>query len=377
MLTTRTHPTLDELLGSSIASLDIPEGVSRLAVARYGAVAASLEQRWQSGHIYPQGSFRLGTAVRPIHADGEYDIDLVCLREIMKASTTQEALKFEVGAALRAFVASQPEGDPVLSEGKRCWTLNYPNEPFHLDALPAIPDEDAAPSGILLTDRQLRFWQHSNPVAYSDWFYRVMAEELLELRKALAKRMQVDDVPDWRVKTTLQRAVQALKRHRDIYFAERRDEAPASIIITTLAAGAYPGGGDLFEVVVSVVEGMPELVEMRDGLHWVANPVQRRENFADRWQRNPERADAFFEWIEVVQRDFASMAEVVGVDRVLTRIAESFGEDAAKGAGSSLGDDYRHARDRGQLMMKPGSGALAISSGGIAVPRHTFHGDPT
>src|SRR4051794_7169569 len=138
---TYANSTLDELLGSSIASLDIPEEVRQLAVKRYKAVARALESRWQSGVIYPQGSFRLGTAGLPVYGGGEDDIDLAGRRELGKGATTQVALKTEVGAALQSFVASGPEGTRRLKEGRRCWTLDYPNEPFHLDALPAIPDE--------------------------------------------------------------------------------------------------------------------------------------------------------------------------------------------------------------------------------------------
>jgi hypothetical protein len=370
-----TSSKIDDLLGSSIASLDIPDGVRQLAVMRYEAIAESLENRWQSGVIYPQGSFRLGTAVRPVRNGSEYDIDLVCRRELARTSTTQIQLKREVGAALSAFVASGPEGAPTLSEGKRCWTLNYPNDPFHLDALPAIPDEEAPPDGILLTDRELKAWQRSNPIAYAYWFFAVMAEEFSERRGLLAAQTQVDDVPEWRVKTTLQRVVQALKRHRDIYFADRADVAPASIIITTLAGRAYSGPGDLFDVLVSITNGMPEFIEIRDGVYWVANPVQRQENFADRWLGQPERRTAFFEWIDVVQRDVASIGDAGVVDRILMRIAKSFGEDAAKGGGSAVGQDYRNARDRGDLQMAPRTGALGVASGGIAVRPHTFHGD--
>jgi hypothetical protein len=375
---TYTKPTIDDLLGNSIASLDIPDGVHRLAVARYQAVAQALERRWQSGSIYPQGSFRLGTAVRPIHAEGEYDIDLVCRREIETTSTTQETLKADVGVALAAFAASNPEGSPKLSEGKRCWTLDYPSDPFHLDALPAIPDKEAHPDGILLTDRNLHEWQHSNPIAYSDWFYAVIVKEFTERREVLAKRMQVDDVPEWQVKTTLQRAVQALKRHRDIYFIERADDAPASIIITTLAARAYARADDLLDVITSVVGRMPQLVEVRNGVYWVANPVQPQENFADRWQSNPKRAEAFFEWIAAAHNDFASIGEAsANLDRVLTRIAKSLGDDAAKGGGAALGNSLRDARDRGELKMAPRTGALAVGAAptGIPVRRHTFHGD--
>jgi hypothetical protein len=337
--------------------------------------AATLETRWQSGAIYPQGSFRLGTAVRPVHKGGEYDIDLVCRREIARDSTTQIQLKREVGAALSSFVASRPEGIPTLSEGKRCWTLNYPKDPFHLDALPAIPDEEAPPDGILLTDRDVKAWQRSNPIAYADWFFAVMEEEFAEQRGLLAAQMQVDEVPDWRIRTTLQRVVQALKRHRDIYFAERSDVAPASIIVTTLAGRAYRGPGDLFDVLVSVATGMPEFVEVRNGVDWVPNPVQPEENFADRWAGRPERRGAFFEWMDVVQRDVASIGDFVGVDRILMRVAELFGEDVANGGGSALGQDYRRARERGDLRMAPRTGTLSSASSGIAVRGHTFHGD--
>ena len=36
--------------------------------------------------------------------------------------------------------------------------------------LPTIPDPDLPPTGILLTDKQLRLWQHSNPIGYAAWF---------------------------------------------------------------------------------------------------------------------------------------------------------------------------------------------------------------
>ncbi len=67
------------------------------------------------------------------------------------------------------------------------------------------------------------------------------------------------------MKTTLQRTVQALKRHRDLHFADAPKDKPASIVITTLAARAYRGQGSLFEVLVDVVERMPAFIEDREG----------------------------------------------------------------------------------------------------------------
>jgi hypothetical protein len=384
MLTSDPNLLLDELLDTSIAEFDVPGDVYERAVARYEALGNWLADHWgddpEDGLVYPQGSIRLGTMVAPITEGAEYDVDLVCRRDIAKESTTQQELKADVGGGVAAFVASKPEGDPRQSEGKRCWTLEYPGEPFHMDILPALPDLEAAPNGILLTDRELVRWQPSNPIDFADWFYKQMAREVgfAEKREVLAKQMDVEEVPAWYLKTTLQRTVQALKRHRDIYFADSPENRPASIIITTLAARAYPGTGSLYEVLLSVTEKMPTLVENRDGIWWVANPVQPLENFADRWRSKPGSDERFFTWIAQAQADFTAIGEERGVDRVLTKVAKSFGEGPARRAGAAFGIELRDARDAGRLGMAVGTGMLGATVGTKTtrpVPPHTFHGD--
>jgi hypothetical protein len=375
---------LDELLDTSIAEFDVPRDVYERAVARYQALGNWLTDHWgddpEDGLVYPQGSIRLGTMVAPITEGAEYDVDLVCRRDLDKESTTQRELKADVGGGVAGFVASKPEGDPCRSEGKRCWTLHYPGEPFHMDVLPALPDVATAPNGILLTDRELVRWQLSNPVDFAEWFYKQMAREFgfAEKRDVLAKQMDVEEVPSWYLKTTLQRTVQALKRHRDIYFADAPEDRPASIIITTLAARAYAGTGSLYEVLLAVTERMPTLVENRDGVWWVANPVQPLENFADRWRSKPASDERFFTWMGQAQADFAAIGEERGVDRVLTKFAKSFGEGPARRAGAAFGVELRDARDAGRLGMAAGTGTLGATlerKTTRPVPQHTFHGD--
>jgi len=381
VLTSSPTQQLDTLLELSIADFDIPDDVRRIAEQRYRDVGDWLADYYDGnaadGVIYPQGSFLLGTVVQPILNNCEYDIDLVCRRDLPKSSVTQAELKQSVGTALCSYVSSSPAGTPTQAESKRCWTLNYPHEPFHMDVLPAIPDADATPNAILITDRELRNWQHSNPLDYAKWFEGRMAREFAEARAVLAKRMDVDDVPDWNVKTTLQRTVQALKRHRDLYFEQRPDDRPASIIITTLAARAYDGAGELNEVLVDTTSRMPGLIERRDGVWWVPNPIREKENFADRWEGRPTRAEAFFRWIEQAHADFAGFGADAGVDRVVRKLAESFGERSAKRAGASYATSLSETRDRGKLGMAAGTGMLgAASKSKAAIPSHTFHGDP-
>lgn len=369
---------LEELVGAAITNLDIPDALYARAVERYEDVGAWLDEHWSvstdDGVIYPQGSFRLGTVVRPINPQDQYDIDLVCRRDLLKQWTTQAELKRDVGAGLRAYVATGPDGRPTCGEGKRCWTLEYHSEPFHMDVLPAIPNVEIPSNAIWLTDKTLRVWQPSNPVDFAGWFHTRMREAFLLEREAVAKRMEVENVPDWRVKTTLQRTVQALKRHRDIFFAENPDDRPASIIITTLATRAYKAGGDLYETLIEVSAAMPTFVEDRDGVYWVANPVHPDENFADRWRGNPGRARNFFDWIERAHADFSGYGVDEGVDRVLTKLANSFGESPAKRAGELMGLSLSKARDAGVLGVS-GAGLLGLTAT-RPVPRHTFHGDP-
>ena len=303
----------------------------------------------------------------------------MCRRDLVKSSTTQAALKADCGTGITGYVQTNPVGSPTRKEGGRCWTLDYPGEPFHMDVLPAIPNTDAGGNAIWLTDRQLREWQPSNPIDYADWFHSVMRQDFIRESDFLAKRMDVAAVPDWQVKTPLQRTVQALKRHRDMHFAKSPKDKPASIIITTLAARAYAGGGTLYEVLTDVSAKMPALVEVRNGIYWVANPVQQDENFADRWRHHPGRDRAFFEWMEQVYADVTGYGADLGsgLDRVLQKIALTFGERSAQRAGQSIGTDAARAREAGRLGMAAGSGLLAAAPAvwpSRPVPQHTFHG---
>lgn len=303
---------LSTMIEQALVELDIPAQLRERAISEYEAVGTYLDEYFQtrgrSGcEVYPQGSFRLGTVIRPV-GGGDYDIDLVCRRNLAPASTTKEGLKAEVGEGLEAYLGQASDG-PDLEEHSRCWTLDYELQ-FHMDVLPSIPDPEGSPNAILLTDRDLTRWLHSNPIDYAAWFRRRMAEELLELRKLAAQRVnaRVEDIPEDEVPTTLQRAVQFLKRHRDVYFLARNDELkPPSILITTLAAHAYGREGDLFDVLAGIASRMGDFVEDRGGRRWVQNPVEPDENFADKWAEDHRLEPAFWAWLTQLRKDIEDL----------------------------------------------------------------------
>jgi hypothetical protein len=306
---------LGSILESLVSELDVPPSKYKEAKEHYDAVGAWLNEEDSDltpyePRIYPQGSFALGTAVRPV-GDEEYDVDAVCCLQIEKNQTTQQHLKDMVGNRLKAHKTYVRMLDPK-DGGRRCWTLKYADESkFHLDILPAIPDEHGwlvalgvpivlARHAICITDKDtwngFSDWPKSNPQGYTEWFKSRMHVILEESRRVVAmeKRMDVQHVPDYEVRTPLQRVIQLLKRHRDMRY-NGDDDKPISIIITTLAARAYNNEADLVDAMLNVVPGMHRAIENRNGVHWVANPVNPKENFADKWAEEPRKAKVFLE----------------------------------------------------------------------------------
>jgi hypothetical protein len=373
---------ISRLLRDTVAELDIPLELHQAATHEYERVGnwlAANADGLAGWVVHAQGSFLLNTVVLPSGID-EYDVDTVCRREIDKESTTQAKLKHEVGDVLSAYVDAHrhlPNGPKGRKERKRCWTLGYPHSlRFHLDVLPAIPKPDGGPTAILITDRELREWQFSDPLAFAAWFKHQAAAEYVakRLRLAEAARTAPQQIPEWEVKTTLHRVVQVLKLHRNEYFRNDLDSRPASILITTLAAHAYRGEQDLYDAVLEAVELMPQYVQESPGGVMVPNPVEPRENFADRWRHHPELRARFSDWLEQLGEDLRDAESHRGLDKVAARLSESFGEQPVEKAVGRLGDAYRQTRETGRLGFATTSGLLS-TTGAIPVRNHDFYGD--
>jgi hypothetical protein len=249
-------------------TINIPDSAYELAKKRYENLGDWLHRPPSAcapyaPRVYPQGSFRLGTVIRPITEQEEYDLDLGCRLErgISKASHSQFRLKTLVGEDLEAYrMARQIEEE--LEEHHRCWRLCYADElSFHMDVVPSIPETTekrrairaallergsdfslaetvANFTGAITDNRKPNYkiispdWNVSNSEGYARWFESRMklASELLQRRVAAVRVATIDELPTFRWKTPLQRCVQILKRHRDIRFANQPESKPISII---------------------------------------------------------------------------------------------------------------------------------------------------
>jgi hypothetical protein len=366
---------LSHLLRLAADALDMPEALYLEVVQKYWEVGEWLgapESPLQGNFpiIYPQGSALLGTINAPISAVDEYDIDLVCLLQLKRESISQADLKKRIGDRLR----EHEEYQKLLAEGRRCWILNYKGR-FHMDILPAIPDDEGRKDSILITDRELTRWQHSDPKGFAAWFWDRMKVVFDKEKRALAKALQaeIEEVPDWKVKTPLQRSIQLLKRHRDLHFKNDRDDKPVSIIISTLAALSYAGQDDLYSTLLHVVETMPSYIERRKDVYWVANPINDMENFADKWQQHPQRKEKFFAWLTKVHDDLNAASKTRGIQGLTAILGPSFGESVMAKAAKGLGESAYKEGQAGRLSVTAGTGMLS-SVGASSVRSHTFYG---
>lgn len=180
-------------LESLVEELKISEARYEQVEGRYNSLGDWLNRdasriREYEPSVYVQGSFGLGTVIKPLHADADYDIDVVCeLKHLNKAQLSQATLKEMVGDEVESYRRAHAMSKP-LREGRRCWTLYYSDgAQFHMDVVPALPNGrdvqlllesrglDASRAGtvIAITDNErldypqiTEDWPRSNPKGY-------------------------------------------------------------------------------------------------------------------------------------------------------------------------------------------------------------------
>lgn len=349
----------DDILEAMADALDIPPSKFEEAKNRYEAIGNWLDRPESTLADYepaisPQGSFLLGTVTRPLTDSEEYDVDLGCQLKATKTDFTQKSLKEAVGYEVALYAKAQAMAEP--EEHRRCWRLIYAaSAQFHMDIVPSLPDApryqaellkhgyrdialDAALTGqaIAITDNTFPNydvpaddWPQSNPLGYAAWFRSRMRFQLTLRKKAFAERERitasVDEIPDYKVKTPLQRAIQLLKRHRDCMFAQDCEHKPISIILTTLAAHAYNEEPTIAGALQSILTGMDRFIEDRGGTAWVANPVNPAENFADKWAEVPSKRANFYRWLDQARQDFALYLRASNFDQVPQALRDRLG----------------------------------------------------
>ncbi|KLN60762.1 hypothetical protein WH96_09765 [Kiloniella spongiae] len=336
----------NEVLKSILGKIELQDEAYEKAEKRYKDIGEWLHRPSSScveydPHVFSQGSFRLGTAIKP-DSDEEYDLDMGCnLRQgLSKNQITQEQLKNNVGDELELYRKARGIKED-LAEKKRCWRLEYADGlSFHMDIVPCIPESETD-RGILKkrmiensrfddalaqnvsehavsitdnTDHRYKVttnnWRISNPEGYARWFETRMktAKSIINERE-ISFKASIDSLPYYQWKTPLQQAIQLLKRHRDTMFKDNEDCKPISVIITTLAAKAYNGEADLASALTKILSRMGEYINA--AVPVVPNPVNPAEDFADKWYDESSAEykleQNFYKWLYQARVDFKTL----------------------------------------------------------------------
>ena len=316
----------EQLIGNLLRRLELDSTDRARAEADYEKLAERVAEKLSlprhDVHIFPQGSMRTQTTISQRYPVN-FDLDLVVkLTGPKYDSPNPEAMFAAFGKALEGneSVTGTPE------EKRRCWRLGFPGKPYYFDLTPAVRDQTGkVGSSLSVRDPDTR-WAPSNPEEFADWFC-TNANLRFPFQTAVRKsqveaRTTVTPLPDEKVALDdiLRRAVQLIKLHRDtLYWGVSEDKKmvmPISVIIVTLATRAY---ADLLryrahefnspiEVVLAVVEAMPNYIERGQHGWRVENPALADENFADKWNTDGgARRAEFVRWHGKLESDLEAL----------------------------------------------------------------------
>lgn len=381
-----TKDQLDDIYKSFVNAIDISEELFDEAEAEYIQLGEWIDKETPAYKlsIYPQGSFALGTVIKPISDTDDYDLDLVCEFEKQYGLSSKQ-----LKCVLKPLLTKYRRVSKIV-EKRRCWHVEYTNLPrFHMDVVPGVNRERY----IDITDHNEVNGSYefigSNPKGYIAWFNsrkegrrKAILEKYKAESKVIKSQADIEQIKEYKLKTPLQKTIQLLKRHRDIMFENCSDQLkPVSIIITTLAGQLYNNEETTFDtlsVVLNNAEGY--LLDHKvNGVYHVDNPSytgRETENFADKWNEHPERADAFMGWVRKAKSDLIS-EQLYKLDRIgmAENMKRVFGRITGDRVYNEMAEEERRAiiDQRAKIMTQTG----AISARGtIKIPanRH-FHGD--
>lgn len=341
-----TKENLNKLYEKITTSIDISEELFDKAETEYIKLGEWIDAETPDYDIsiYPQGSFALGTVVKPTNDTDDYDLDIVC-QFAKQYGLTAEQLKVDV---VKPLLARYNRTSKDIEEKRRCWHVEYAHIPnFHMDVIPAVDrifyinitdhDEDADTYDYI----------GSNPKGYLEWFNArkkesrtaIFEQYMAENRHKINCQADVEKIKEYKLKTPLQKTIQLLKRHRDIMFEKDDTGAkPISIIITTIAAELYKNENNIVDTLSSILNNAKRYIEEHkvEGLYHIDNPSStgaKTENFADKWNENPERVDAFFEWLENARSVFLNSAnELQSESDIANILGMALGDNVIKRA---------------------------------------------
>lgn len=369
---------------SIISSLDISPTMYRKAIEKYNALTKFLNDCGIKANMYPQGSFAFGTVVRPNTKDpaSNYDLDFICQVCGCRTDYSPSELRQKIEDAL----SSSKVYDGKLTVYKECFTIEYAainGIGFSIDIVPAT--DESIDNKKRLADKSLEpelletaiaipkhngernySWLTNNPKGFRTWFDKknapFLAASMASYREKLFEKNRelfssVEEIPHELDRSALQRVIQILKCHRNVYYAKLKngDELkPISAIInvvTTQIASQHDSNCSVFELLEYVlnvlnmyaqqdkaqIQGSYTIFSQSDGKWYISNPANPEDNLADKWNQDSRIPTYFFRWIKSVKFDLIESVQQEDEQQFRTAIENGFGSTSVS---TVLGKKY-------------------------------------
>lgn len=275
--------------------------------------------------IYPQGSVLIGTTVKPVKGD-EYDLDVVL--QLLIDWQGKNISPFKVYDELERVINANETYADKIELKNRVLRINYAGD-FHMDIMPGVQENIADKNKIKIPDKEKKHWKSSNPKGYGAWFEeRCKISEPTLLEGLFSKAEPLPEQATYEAIAPLKRAIQLIKRYRDLYYHEDDELKVSSIILTTIAGYFYKGTNSIVDTIKNIVDKIySEFVLFPENPFEIPNPMNKEENFADKWKDDKRLYKSFQEFIKDFKTNWDKIENYQELNESKDTLTKLFGEN--------------------------------------------------
>lgn len=280
-----------------------------------------------------QGSYALGTLIKPVDDNDEYDADI----QVVMNPNPQWTPKDYVNEVHRTLKQNKNYADKLRLK-TRCVTIDYAGD-FHLDIVPRVTENGMHRICNRIDDR----FEDTDGTGYRDWF-----NEKSRITGG-----------------NLKRVVRLLKYLRDY----KNSYTVKSIMLTTLAGYViYPEDegteavGTVGNTLVTVLERMDALLQQYPYVPTVKNPVLETEDFNRHWTQNQYAnfRNRVHSQAQTARKAMSEESSKKAIKVWQDLFGKSFGKSSSGSGGGSGGGSSRGGASAG-------AGAGGAASSGITI----------
>ena len=289
-------------------------------------------------NMEPQGSYALGTLIKPVDENDEYDADI----QIVMNPNPKWQAKDYINEIHKTLNQNQNYAGK-LSLKTRCVRINYAGD-FHLDTVPRVTSGNRH----YVCNRIENRFEETDGNGYRDWF-----NEKNRITGGNLKRVV--------------RLLKYLRDHKNNYSAK-------SILLTTLAGNTIKPSDEGTETVstvsdtlVTVLSRIDDYLQQHPYMPEIRNPVLLTETFNRHWDQT--KYANFRNKIHSHSLTAKRAKEESSGEKAVKMWQELFGENFGKGSGGGGGKGGNGGRGRSNPPSSPRNNPIGIAAQAVGIPR--------